>query len=274
MVEVTKQDIIEGLRRLGLEPGAIILVHSSLKSFGHVEGGATTVIEALKETVTRQGLVVMPTHTYSLKNREGAEPYDPRTTRSETGLIPLVFWQQADVLRSLHPTHSDAAWGDRAAELLADHETRGPIARDSPLDRAARWGGHVLQLGTRHTTNTSLHLAEVLANVPYLHVPYRRRWGTVALVRAPDGRAREIQLPVGHRPGCSGGFDAIEPLLEAHGLTRETRIGESRARLTRTLDMLRLAVETLEKDAAFLLCRRPDCQYCTEARKVVVESRS
>ncbi len=35
-------------------------VHSSLKSFGKVEGGAQAVIDALKETVTEEGSLFMP----------------------------------------------------------------------------------------------------------------------------------------------------------------------------------------------------------------------
>lgn len=32
-----------------------VMVHSSLKSFGHVEGGADTVVDALMELLTPEG---------------------------------------------------------------------------------------------------------------------------------------------------------------------------------------------------------------------------
>jgi len=38
---------MNGLSMLGLGPSAIVVVHSSLKSFGQVDGGAETVIAAL-----------------------------------------------------------------------------------------------------------------------------------------------------------------------------------------------------------------------------------
>jgi len=38
-VSVTKDDIIRGLRQLGLRQGDVVHVHSSLSSFGQVEGG-------------------------------------------------------------------------------------------------------------------------------------------------------------------------------------------------------------------------------------------
>lgn len=270
---VTERDIVAGLGRLGLEAGSVVVVHSSLSSFGHVEGGAETVIAALKSTVTPSGLLIMPTHTYCLKGRPGVQPFDPRTTPSETGIIPSVFWHQGDVVRSRHPTHSVAAWGDRAAELVADHDRRGPVGHDSPLDRAATWGGHVLQMGTSHGTNTTLHLAEVLADVPYLATPYRVKWGTTALVLRDDGSVDEVEMVANERPGCSGGFRAVEPLLEAGGLTRETTIGRCRARLTRMSDLLRVAVEMLRLDPAALLCRRPECEHCSAALRAVEAAR-
>lgn len=271
---VSRQTIVDGLHRLGLGPGSIVVVHTSLSSFGYVEGGAETVIAALKETVTRSGLVVMPTHTLCMKGRPNVVPFDPGTSESYTGRVPNTFWRQPDVLRSVHPTHSDAAWGDRAVELLADHENRGPVGRDSPLHRAALWGGFILQLGVGHGTNTTLHLAEVLASVPYVAVPYRAEWGNVALARRPDGSVAEVPMVNGERPGCSGGFKAIEPLLEARGLTRETTIGQSRARATAAMPMIDLAVEALKRDQEFLLCRRPECEHCSAARAAIAAARA
>ncbi|NOX44142.1 MAG: AAC(3) family N-acetyltransferase, partial [Caldiserica bacterium] len=67
---VTKDDIVRGLRELGLEVGAIVGVHSSLSSFGYVEGGADAVIDALLEVVGEEGTVVMPTHSANLERKE------------------------------------------------------------------------------------------------------------------------------------------------------------------------------------------------------------
>ncbi|MCH5320985.1 MAG: AAC(3) family N-acetyltransferase [Eubacterium sp.] len=57
---ITKQDIINGLVDLRLQSGDEIEVHSSLSSFGYVDGGAETVISALKEVVGENGSIFMP----------------------------------------------------------------------------------------------------------------------------------------------------------------------------------------------------------------------
>ena len=56
MTVVTRREILRGLRALGLGEGAAVLVHSSLSSFGHVEGGAGTVIDALIDAVHDPGI--------------------------------------------------------------------------------------------------------------------------------------------------------------------------------------------------------------------------
>jgi aminoglycoside 3-N-acetyltransferase len=57
---VTKNDIVDELKRIGVEPGMELEVHSSLKSFGYVDGGAETVIDALKCAVSTNGSIFMP----------------------------------------------------------------------------------------------------------------------------------------------------------------------------------------------------------------------
>jgi len=57
---LTKQQLYCELKKLGIEKGMILEVHSSLSSFGELEGGALTVIDTLKELVTEQGSIFMP----------------------------------------------------------------------------------------------------------------------------------------------------------------------------------------------------------------------
>jgi aminoglycoside N3'-acetyltransferase len=47
----TRPDIENGLRELGLRRGDVVEVHSSLSSFGWVEGGAATAVDALMAVV-------------------------------------------------------------------------------------------------------------------------------------------------------------------------------------------------------------------------------
>ena len=57
---LNKQDLINGLCKAGINKGDEIEVHSSLSSFGYVDGGAENVISALKEAVGDNGSIFMP----------------------------------------------------------------------------------------------------------------------------------------------------------------------------------------------------------------------
>ena len=48
---VSRQQLKDALIRLGVSAGMVLEVHSSLSSFGHLEGGAMTLIDTLKEIV-------------------------------------------------------------------------------------------------------------------------------------------------------------------------------------------------------------------------------
>ena len=47
-------------KRIGLSTGDTVLVHSSFKSFGGVEGGPQTVIDALKQVLGVKGTLIVP----------------------------------------------------------------------------------------------------------------------------------------------------------------------------------------------------------------------
>ena len=52
--------IAEELRALGLPAGAIVVVHTSYRAVGPVDGGPAALIDALGEAVGRDGTLVMP----------------------------------------------------------------------------------------------------------------------------------------------------------------------------------------------------------------------
>ena len=50
----TKDSLKRDLRSLGIEPGAIIMMHCSLSRLGWTIGGSVAVIQAVIELITRQ----------------------------------------------------------------------------------------------------------------------------------------------------------------------------------------------------------------------------
>ena len=59
----TSDDLADDLRRLGVGPGDVLIVHSSLRAIGFVVGGPQAVIDALRAAIGPTGTLTMPAHT-------------------------------------------------------------------------------------------------------------------------------------------------------------------------------------------------------------------
>lgn len=246
---VTQQEIITGLSNLGLAHGAVVLVHSSLSSFGYVEGGADTVIDALLQVVGSHGTVLVPTLTGSESlSAENPPVFDPLHTPCWTGRIPQTFHRRPQAVRSHHPTHSVAAIGAQARELTVGHETCvTPCGPDSPYGRLANVGGYILLIGVDHESNTTFHLVEEIVGVPYHMQP-----GFVAAQVVQEEKNRTVHLMI-HRYGHRRCFQRMEPILQERGIQRETAIGQSHIRLIDAKRLVDVACRALRQDPNILL---------------------
>lgn len=160
-----KQQLKDQLESMGLKGDETILIHSSMKAIGAVDGGADTVIDAWMEYF-KDGLLLLPTHTWKTVNADNPV-YNPYTTPSCVGLLTNMFMKRDGVIRSLHPTHSMSGYGKNAAEYLAGEEYNNtPCTPGGCYDRLKEVGGKVLLVGVGHERNTYIHSVEEVLNVP------------------------------------------------------------------------------------------------------------
>ena len=161
----TKADLKRDLAAMGLTGKETILIHSSMKSIGPVEGGADTVLDALMEFFA-EGLLLLPTHTWRFINEEN-RVFDVRRSPCCVGILPELFRQRPGVVRSLHPTHSMAAYGKSAAAYIeGELNANTPCTPGGCYDRLRAAHGKVLLLGVTHARNTFIHSVEEVLNVP------------------------------------------------------------------------------------------------------------
>lgn len=252
---LTRADIVADCRDLGLVDGDDVVVHSSLSSLGYVEGGASTVVDALLEAVGTGGTVMVPTFTAP----SAQNPFDPAETASETGAITEELRGHPEAHRSVHPTHSVAAVGPDAEELVADHGYMESLGPDSPMGRLVAGGGKILLLGVDHTTNSTIHVAEKLAGVPY------RDQTTEAAVRV-DGDREAVTANSAH---CSLGFEKVVPILDHTDIVSRGRVGEADTRLIDGPAFLDRVTAVLQGHPGLLLCDDPDCERCGYARRTI-----
>lgn len=245
-MNLTERDIAAGLREVGLRAGDVVLVHSSLSSFGRVEGGARTVVAALLDVLTPAGTLVVPTFDRFFTGPP-TQVFDRERTPSRMGAISEAARQWPAARRSSHPGHPFAAVGARAENITAGECAFG-WGPDSPLATLERLDGRVLLLGVGYNVVTLFHLPELEARVPYRRV--KRYQGTVII----DGRARRVSMPSFDRlPGYAYDFEPLGAELERAGLVRQGRIGASAVHLFDARPALALERRRLAADPLFLL---------------------
>lgn len=194
-LRVTRSDVDGALRRVGLEPGVTVCAHSSLSRLGHVAGGAATVTDSLFAAVGRTGSVMMPSYPTraSMKSYlDDGAVFDVRSTPTQLGSIAELFRHAPGVCRSPHPTHSMAAWGPNADELLRDHErSPTPYGPDTPYGRLAkRDDAFVLMVET--SILSLLHHLQERVDFPNLYLPGERE----ATVVDSSGQTRTVRTRV------------------------------------------------------------------------------
>ena len=152
-VPATVESLQADLHALGVEPGMVVLVHSSLSAMGWVCGGAVAVIVALQKALGSAGTLVMPAHSPDLTEpsgwesppvpeswwpiiRENMPAYDPELTPTRSmGIIAETFRKQRGVLRSAHPQVSFCACGPQASRITDNHALAFGLGEHSPLAR-------------------------------------------------------------------------------------------------------------------------------------------
>ncbi|MDX2176158.1 MAG: AAC(3) family N-acetyltransferase [Candidatus Sumerlaeia bacterium] len=247
-----RRSLREDLEALGLARGSVLVVHSSLRAVGRLEPGPEALVRALQDVVGPSGLVVMPTFTYSIASW-GFGPFHAPSTPSRAGLLTETFRRMEDVHRSLHPSHSVAAWGDGARELAAtDPASHTPLGAGCPLHLAALRGALVLLIGVGHERDSTIHIAECLAPAPYLDVAFtpERDHETGLSLREDGTIARSTLREV---PGSPEGFPALEPELERLGLQRAGPLAGATVRMAPAMAVIETAVALLRRDPAFFL---------------------
>jgi aminoglycoside 3-N-acetyltransferase len=186
---VTRARLVADLRRLGLRPGAVLMIHTRMSAIGWVIGGSETVVRALLKALgpagTLMAYVSWEEHVYRAdewpaEHRDAylAEPpvFDAATAEAvrEHGRIPerVRTWPGAE--RSAHPEAGVVAVGSRAAWLTRTQPTDDGYGAQSPFARLVEADGQVLLLGAPLETLTRLHHAEAIARVEHTRrAPFR-----------------------------------------------------------------------------------------------------
>lgn len=263
---LTFRDLINGFRKLELNPSKPVIVHASLSAFGQIQGGAETLLGAL---LTTANSLIMPAFTYKTMltpevgppnngliygkshaiNRT-AKIFDPGMPVDPLmGLLSEMLRGHPQSYRSLHPVLSFS--GVHARRFLEAQTYAKPLA---PIEIMTDERGWVLLLGVNHTVNTSIHYAEWLA-----------------------GRKQFVRWALTHHgvrecpgfPGCSQGFQAIAARLE--DVSRKVQVGTAMVEAVPLRQLIQVAQSWIIEEPTALLCSRAYCECCSAVREALAD---
>ncbi|WP_407570417.1 AAC(3) family N-acetyltransferase [Deinococcus altitudinis] len=246
-VQVSPQQLREALSSLGLTGTQHLIVHSSLKSFGTLEGGVETLLGELEHATAT---LLAPAFSYQTLLRGPDSPIHAQFERGtrvsrDIGRLAQSMVERPDAQRSFHPALSFVALGEEAGEILGRQTLLNPYA---PIGALYELDGYALLAGVDHSSNTSIHYGEYLAGMPLLtrHLPY-------------EGRVTSCSFP-----NCSADFERLAPYVRAVTV----HAGRSRLRLYGVRELVDATVQLLRQDPEALLCTYPSCR-CQQVRAVV-----
>ena len=158
---ISAASLVRQLLILGLQEGAIVMVHASLRRVGPIDGGADALIDALRKTIGPTGTLLM------VLGADDSEPFDARTTPvgDDIGILAEIFRRRPDTRVNDHPAARFGANGPQTATLLRHNPLHDYYSHGSVLERFTKMGGQVLRLGANIDTVTVTHWAEYLANI-------------------------------------------------------------------------------------------------------------
>jgi aminoglycoside 3-N-acetyltransferase len=263
---IKKRQIIEDIKRCGLSKKNIC-IHSSYRSFGGVEGGPDSVVEAFLESGCT---LIAPTFSFShmihppenLRPKRNGIDYNnmsflpteklPAYTPSENtldveemGVISQAILEVDGRVRGSSPLCSFTGVGPYAAEII---RTQTPQDCMAPIRELALFEGVVLLAGVTLNKMTALHLAEQMA-------------GRNLFLRWTAGTKNNVIYA--ETGGCSDGFDNLD--LYINHIDKKERSGESTWRIFPINKMLKLSARVMQLKPEISHCKDVDCLRCNDA---------
>lgn len=252
------REIVQALRKAGIQTGDIVNVYSRLFTLGLPDGVSDVseipalYVRALQEVIGPSGTLVVPTYTTSFGRF--AKPFILEDSPSEMGKLSEFVRTLPGSLRSLHPIHSVAALGAQAEELTKDHP-RWNVGCDTVWDRMLKRKAKVVTLGLPpRQCMTLVHHIEFLACVPYVY--HKILCGEVMA----DGRRIEHDFFQSVRYleyGIAWDLTRLEEQLQSDGDLHKAELGEAAVWSVPMEAVFRAAVEGLRKDTYYLLEKAP-----------------
>ncbi len=254
---ITKEKLIEDIRKANITKGDILNLKISLKSIGWVEGGAGTVISAFLEVIGPEGTIVTDSfvNVKSWKNLKREIYLTDDKTSSYAGAVANAMLKHPQVRRSKHPIQKFAIIGKYANDFAENH-TADSYAYDV-LRRMAELGAKNIRLGD---PNKVVGVGTTQVAIGLLKYQQKRlKYGVHYL----DSKGQKNLFLVNWAGGCVAGFNKLLPEYKKIGaFIYEGKVGQADIIVSDMKKTLDWEVQEGKKNPQFFFCNNPACIDC------------
>ena len=256
MPPLTRQLVTDQLGALGITGGDVVMMHSSLSALGPVDDGAETVVDGILDAIGADGTLLVPAFRDSVWGDPADFTNSDCDCTSEDGLCPSqqpgfqgvlteCVRRREGALRSCHKTHSWAALGPAARELLIGHrQTPAFCGQGNPFEKLVELDGCLLVLGVQVNTVTLWHYYEELLQIPYVghYWPQERH-----LNHCVPGQRIQYEFP-----------GIMQDVCRAAGILKTGPVGKSTSGVMRAVQFERFMATIMADDPYCMVLRPPD----------------
>ncbi len=244
---LTLKDLVDGFHSLGVEAGDTLLVHSSYKSFGPVDGGPQTVVNALEAALGPEGTLIMPTFNFDFNK---GQPWDVRSTPSKMGVLTELVRVDPRAKRVFHPFYSFAILG-KHAEMLGSLRYKSSYERNSVFGKLGDLDGKIMVIGLSYTNSmTFFHHIEQMEGVDYRFL--KQFTGEVT---DENGKTYTDTFEMLVRDIDKGVITEVDPmgfLMEEKGVIQSAKIGEADVKLMKANEVYAFTAREMRRDPHLL----------------------
>jgi len=253
---LTAEYLVQDFKKLGVQSGDLLNVKCSMRSVGHVQGGAATLVEALLECIGPEGTIVTDSFIKMYSPRQAkSSPRSSDDSPSYAGALANAIIAHPRAFRSKHPVQKFAAIGKEAQPLMESH-TKDSYAYDV-LRKMSLMGGKNLKIGTDEkvvgvgTTHVAIGYMGFRQKLPVEGIYYK------------DEEGHDLFYERNWASICSEGLIKFIPYYRKGGaILSEGHVGEAEAKITDMAQTLKIEIDILKKEPDFFMCKKKGCLSC------------
>jgi aminoglycoside 3-N-acetyltransferase len=243
------EDLVSEFRRIGLTDGDTVMVHSSYKSFGGIDGGPQTVLDALIDVIGNEGTLIMPRFNFDFSSL--GTIWDVNSTPSHMGIISEFARKDPRSRKVFHPIYPFSIIGKHADDLVK-HRYKGGYSKDSIFHQLCVLDAKIIQIDKVYKGTTLIHHVEEMLQVDYKY--FKDFKGTVI---DETGKKYDDTFNLYVRDWEKGYVTDVLPIgkiLEREGVMKVYKIGDATIWYMKAKDVYQCTMNAIKKNP-HVLCK-------------------